>query len=88
MLLKNKLDNKTFEQTRRAAANRRLAQWQVTWLFEHSTSHQISWSIDSFVLRFSPLHKAQTVCDMKDNQFDYPCFKTDESRSLDDDFQE
>ena len=32
-------------------ANRRLAQWRVTWLIEHSTSHQLLWCIDSFVLR-------------------------------------
>jgi hypothetical protein len=34
----------------RAAANRHLAQWRVTWLIEHSTSHQLLWCIDSFVL--------------------------------------
>jgi hypothetical protein len=32
-------------------ANRRLAQWRVKWLIEHSTSHQLLWCIDSFVLR-------------------------------------
>lgn len=31
--------------------NRRLAQWRVTWLIEHSTSHQLLWYIDSFVPR-------------------------------------
>jgi hypothetical protein len=31
--------------------NRRLAQWRVSWLIEHSTSHQLLWYIDSFVLR-------------------------------------
>jgi hypothetical protein len=31
--------------------NRRLAQWRVTWLIEHSTSHQLLWCIDSFELR-------------------------------------
>ncbi len=31
--------------------NRRLAQWRVKWLIEHSTSHQLLWYIDSFVLR-------------------------------------
>lgn len=30
--------------------NRRLAQWRVKWLIEHSTSHQLLWCIDSFVL--------------------------------------
>ena len=27
------------------AGNRRLAQWRVTWLIEHSTSHQLLWCI-------------------------------------------
>jgi hypothetical protein len=31
---------------------------------------------------------SETVCDLNDNQGDYQCFKTDESRSLSDDFQE
>ena len=39
-------------------ANRRLAQWRVTWLIEHSTSHQLLWCIDSFVLRNPPLRQA------------------------------
>lgn len=39
-------------------ANRRLAQWRLTWLIEHSTSHQILWSIDSFILRNPPLRQA------------------------------
>jgi len=43
---------------RRAATNRRLAQWRVTWLIEHSTSHQLLWCIDSFVLRNPPLRQA------------------------------
>ena len=38
--------------------NRRLAQWRVTWLIEHSTSHQLLWCIDSFVLRNPPLRQA------------------------------
>ena len=50
----------TFSQDnkRTAAANRRLAQWRVTWLIEHSTSHQLLWCIDSFVLRNPPLRQA------------------------------
>jgi len=40
------------------AYNRRLAQWRVTWLIEHSTSHQLLWYIDSFVLRNPPLRQA------------------------------
>jgi hypothetical protein len=44
--------------TRTPACNRRLAQWRVTWLIEHSTSHQLLWCIDSFVLRNPPLRQA------------------------------
>ncbi|WP_168199374.1 hypothetical protein [Pedobacter aquae] len=44
--------------TRTPAGNRRLAQWRVTWLIEHSTSHQHLWCIDSFVLRNPPLRQA------------------------------
>jgi hypothetical protein len=43
---------------RKTGANRRLAQWRVTWLIEHSTSHQLLWCIDSFVLRNPPLRQA------------------------------
>jgi hypothetical protein len=43
---------------RRPAGNRRLAQWRMTWLIEHSTSHQLLWCIDSFVLRNPPLRQA------------------------------
>jgi hypothetical protein len=43
---------------RRAADNRRLAQWREKWLIEHSTSHQLLWCIDSFVLRNPPLRQA------------------------------
>jgi hypothetical protein len=42
--------------------NRRLAQWRVTWLVEHSTSHQLLWFIDSFVLRNPPLRQAPKRC--------------------------
>ena len=38
--------------------NRRLAQWRVKWLIEHSTSHQLLWCIDSFELRNPPLRQA------------------------------
>jgi hypothetical protein len=44
------------------AANRRLAQWRVKWLIEHSTSHQHLWCIDSFVLRNPPLRQAPKRC--------------------------
>jgi hypothetical protein len=43
---------------RMPAANRRLAQWRVSWLIEHSTSHQLLWCIDSFELRNPPLRQA------------------------------
>ena len=39
-------------------ANRRLAQWRVTWLIEHCTSHQLLCWVDSFVLRNPPLRQA------------------------------
>jgi hypothetical protein len=44
--------------TRTTPYNRRLAQWRVTWLIEHSTSHHHLWCIDSFVLRNPPLRQA------------------------------
>jgi hypothetical protein len=46
-----------FKQTAAHAGNRRLAQWRVPWLIEHSTSHQLLWCIDSFVLRNPPLRQ-------------------------------
>jgi len=51
-------ENKTTEMTRTPAPNRRLAQWRVTWLIEHSASHQLLWCIDSFMLRNPPLRQA------------------------------
>jgi len=42
----------------KTAGNRRLAQWLVLWLIEHSASHQILRYIDSFVLRNQPLRQA------------------------------
>jgi hypothetical protein len=38
--------------------NRRLAKWRVTWIIEHSTSHQLLWYTDSLVLRNPPLLQA------------------------------
>ncbi|VBB43661.1 conserved hypothetical protein [uncultured Paludibacter sp.] len=43
---------------RKTGYNRRLAQWRVTWLIEHSTSHHLLWCIDSFMLRNPPLRQA------------------------------
>lgn len=42
---------------RKPAHNRHLAQWRVTWLIEHPTSHQLLWCFDSFVPRNPPLRK-------------------------------
>ena len=47
---------------RKTGANRRLAQWRVQWLIENSTSHQLLWCIDSFVLRNPPLRQAPNRC--------------------------
>ena len=43
---------------RRPAGNSGFAKKRVQWLIEHSTSHQILWCIDSFVLRNPLLRKA------------------------------
>lgn len=51
-------------------ANRRLAQWRVLWLIEHSTSHQLLWCIDSFVLRNPPLRQAVNRCGAFEQPFD------------------
>ncbi len=53
--------------------NRRLAQWRVTWLIEHSTSHQLLWFIDSFELRNPPLRQAPNRynCERKHQSLDY-----------------
>ncbi len=50
-------DNEKFTDRIKTAYNRRLAQWRVKWLIEHSTSHQLLWYIDSFVLRNPPLRQ-------------------------------
>lgn len=49
---------KASDEDRTTTANRRLAQWRVTWLIERSTSHQHLWCIDSLVLRNPPLRQA------------------------------
>jgi len=53
-----KYNDWTLTEDRRPAYNRRLAQWRVKWLIEHSTSHQLLWWADSFVLRNPPLRQA------------------------------
>ncbi len=49
----------------RAASNRRLAQWRVMWLIEHSASHQLLWCIDGFVIRNTPIANLQNVTTSK-----------------------
>ncbi len=44
--------------TEARTANRRLAQWRVTWLIEQLTSHQLLWCIVSFVLLNPQLRRA------------------------------
>lgn len=51
-------DRQTDEEKEALGGNRRLAQWRVTWLIEHSTSHQLLWCIDSLLLRNPPLRQA------------------------------
>jgi hypothetical protein len=47
---------------RTPATNRRLAQWRVKWLIQHSTSHQLLWYIDSLELRNPPLRQVTKRC--------------------------
>jgi hypothetical protein len=53
-----KTTDKPTDEEEHRTDNRRLAQWRVKWLFEHSTSHQHLRYIDSFVLRNPPLRQA------------------------------
>jgi len=46
------------DEIRITGGNRRLAQWRDKWLIELSTSHQLLWCVDSFVLRNPPLRQA------------------------------
>jgi hypothetical protein len=50
--------NETTTTDRRAACNSGFAKKRVQWLIEHSTSHQLLWYVDSFVLRNPLLRKA------------------------------
>ena len=52
--------NKAYSDTvdRRPAGNSGFAKKRVQWLIEHSTSHQLLWYVDSFVLRNPLLRKA------------------------------
>jgi hypothetical protein len=62
--MKNEVKNRPTNHVRQGSTggNRRLAQWRVKWLIEHSTSHQLLWCIDSFVLRNPPLRQAPKRC--------------------------
>src|SRR5690606_24012714 len=53
-----KTTDKPTDEKEHRSDNRRLAQWRVTWLIKHSTSHQLLWGIDSFELRNPPLRQA------------------------------
>ena len=57
-----KMDRKQHDRKEGRSANRRLAQWRVKWLIKHSTSHQLLWYIDGFVLRNPPLRQAPKRC--------------------------
>ena len=46
------------------AGNRRLAQWRVTWLIEHSTSHQLLWCIDICAPKSATAPSAKTLVAM------------------------
>ena len=50
--------NEHIELKRKAADNRRLAQWRVTWFIEHSTPHHLLWCIENFSLQIPPLRQA------------------------------
>jgi hypothetical protein len=50
---------------RRPAGNSGFAKKRVQWLIEHSTSHQILWYVDSFVLRNRQLLVAANRQDVK-----------------------
>jgi hypothetical protein len=50
--------DRTTTTDRRPACNSGFAKKRVQWLIEHSTSHQILWYVDSFVLRNPPLRQA------------------------------
>ena len=53
-----KTTDKPTDEKEHRSDNMRLAQWRVTWLIEHSNSHQLLWLNESFVLRNPPLRQA------------------------------
>ncbi len=54
------------DENRTTTANSGFAKKRVQWLIEHSTSHQLLWYIDSFVLRNPLLRKAAKRCTLHD----------------------
>jgi hypothetical protein len=52
-----KLDTSTLRTDRRASGNSGFKKLAVQWFIEHSTSHQLLWWLDSFVLRNRQLLK-------------------------------
>jgi len=53
-----KTTDKPTDEKEHRTDNRRLAQWRVKWLIEHSASHQILCWADSLELRNPPLRQA------------------------------
>ncbi len=59
----------------RPAANRRLAQWRVKWLIEHSTLHQLLWCMDILVLPCLPAGREIRHCAKRQNVTGNPMTK-------------
>jgi hypothetical protein len=57
-----KTTDKPADETEARLPNSGFAKKRVQWLIEHSTSHQLLWCIDSFVLRNLPLRQAPKRC--------------------------
>ena len=58
--MKNEATNRPANHGRQGSTGGKsgFAKKRVQWLIEHSTSHQLLWCIDSFVLRNPPLRQA------------------------------
>jgi hypothetical protein len=52
------MDRQQHDRKEARTGNSGFAKKRVQWLIEHSTSHQILWYVDSFVLRNPLLRKA------------------------------
>jgi len=77
-----------FGRNRNPAANSGLAKVAVQYSADTFVVNQTLVLRINICGKIATFAKPQTVCDLNDNQSDYQCFKTDESRSLNDDFQE